>query len=230
MAQKDHNCHDEANTCRPVRVWDGPVRLFHWLLVLFVIVCVTTAKIGGNWMTTHMLSGYFVLALLIFRLVWGVVGGHHARFAAFVRGPGTVLQYTAGFTRSRAPRYLGHNPLGGWSVIAMLAALLLQSSTGLFASDDIFTEGPLYPLVGGATSTMLTRIHHINANGIGILVAVHLAAVLYYLFVKGENLIKSMVTGVKMWRGDVPPCGGNLWIAGLVAAISGALVIFIIGR
>jgi cytochrome b len=114
-------------------------------------------------------------------------------------------------------------------VIAMLAAVLLQSSTGLFASDDILTEGPLYPLVSNAASRLLTRIHHINAVVIGGLVALHLAAVLYYLLVKGENLIKPMFTGLKMWHGEAPPCGGSLWTAALIAAISGALVYLIVG-
>lgn len=214
---------------RPVKVWDVPTRLFHWLLVILVTTCVATAKIGGNLMTAHMLSGYLVLALLIFRLVWGVVGGRHARFTAFVRGPRVVWRHVADFSHSDASRHLGHNPLGAWSVVAMLAVLLLQAATGLFASDDIFTEGPLYPLVGNAASRMLTRIHHMNAIVIGGLVAVHLAAVLYYLLVKGENLIKPMFTGLKMWHGEAPPCGGSLWTAALIAGISGALVYLMVG-
>ncbi|MGD9368885.1 MAG: cytochrome b/b6 domain-containing protein [Desulfobacteraceae bacterium] len=220
---------NNRHTERPVKVWDIPTRLFHWLLVILVMTCVATAKIGGNLMTAHMLSGYLVLALLIFRLVWGVVGGRHARFTAFVRGPRAVWRHVTGFTRMGAPRYLGHNPLGAWSVVAMLAALLLQASTGLFASDDIFTEGPLYALVSNAASRMLTRIHHMNAMVIGGLVAVHLGAVLYYLLVKGENLIKPMFTGLKTWHGEAPPCGGSLWTAALIAGISGALVYLIVG-
>ena len=204
------------------------IRLFHWLLVVLVVTGVATAKVGGNWMTTHMIVGYSVLTLLIFRILWGVVGGHHVRFTAFVRGPTTVWRYATSFTRKDAPRYLGHNPLGAWSVIAMLAVLLLQASTGLFAGDDIFTEGPLYPLVSYDTSRLLTRFHHFNAVIIGILVVVHLSAVLFYLLIKGENLIKPMFTGRKMWHGDAPPCGGNLWIAVLVAGISGAFVYLIV--
>ena len=228
MRQSSKNNNNDRYTERPVLVWDVPTRLFHWLLVILVITSATTAKIGGNLMTTHMLSGYLVLTLLLFRLAWGVVGGHHARFAAFVYGPKTVLRYAARFTRMDAPRYLGHNPLGAWSVVAMLAALVLQVSTGLFASDDIFTQGPLYPLVSNGTSRMLTRIHNINAMAIGGLVVVHIAAVLFYLLVKGENLIKPMFTGLKMWHGEAPPWGGSLWTAALVTGISGALVYLIV--
>jgi cytochrome b len=215
-------------TQRPVKVWDVPIRLFHWLLLIFVVTSVTTAKIGGNLMTMHMFSGYLVLTLLIFRLAWGVVGGHHARFVSFVHGPITVLRYAARLARMDTPRYLGHNPLGAWSVVAMLSVLLVQASTGLFASDDIFTEGPLYPLVSNADSRALTRIHNINFIVIGCLVAVHLAAVLFHLLVKGENLIKPMFTGLKLWHGDAPPCGGSLWTAGLIAGISSAMVYLII--
>ncbi|MGD9222032.1 MAG: cytochrome b/b6 domain-containing protein [Desulfobacteraceae bacterium] len=228
MTQSSQNNNNDRHPQRAVLVWDVPTRLFHWLLVILVTACVTTAKIGGNWMTTHMLSGYLVLALLLFRVVWGVVGGHHARFAAFVYGPRTVLRYAARFARMDAPRYLGHNPLGAWSVVAMLVALALQVSTGLFASDDIFTQGPLYPLVSHDTSKMLTRIHNINAMVIAGLVAVHFSAVMFYLLVKGENLIKPMFTGLKMWHGEVSPCGGSLWAAALAAGISGALAYLIV--
>ena len=211
-----------------VPVWDLPTRLFHWLLVAAVITCVVTAQIGGNWMTTHMFSGYLVLTLIIFRLVWGVVGGYHARFITFVRGPLTVWRYATGMFRSDSPRHLGHNPLGAWSVVAMLAALLLQATTGLFASDDIFTEGPLYPMVSNAVSQTLTRIHRINANVIGAIVAIHVAAVIFYLVVKRDNLIGPMVNGVKTWHGEAPPRGGSLWAAAVIAAASGAVVYWIV--
>ena len=216
--------HDE----RPVKVWDVPTRLFHWLLVILVMTCFTTAKIGVTLMNVQMTSGYLVLTLLIFRIVWGVVGGHHARFVSFVCGPPAVWRYVARIMRIDAPRYLGHNPLGGWSVAAMLAVLLIQASTGLFASDDIFTEGPLYPLVSSAASSTLTRIHNLNATVVGSLTAVHVAAVLFYLFVKGENLIKPMFTGFKLWPGDAPPCGGSLGTAALTAAISGLAVYLLV--
>jgi cytochrome b len=228
MKKSRRNKNTDQRADRSIKVWDVPTRLFHWLLVILVMTSFTTATIGGNLMSTHMVSGYMVLTLLIFRLVWGFVGGHHARFAEFVRGPVTVLRYAAKVTRKGAPRYLGHNPLGAWSVVAMLGALLIQASTGLFASDDIFTEGPLYPQVSNATSSMLTRIHAINANVIGGLVAVHVAAVIFYLLVKGENLIKPMFTGRKLWHGEAPPCGGNLWTAAVVAGISGVLVYLIV--
>ena len=124
---------------RPVRVWDLPTRLFHWLLLFCVVMSFVTGNIGGNAMRYHMLSGYCILALLIFRLIWGFAGSRTSRFAAFVKGPASVLSYMAAVVKENAPRSLGHNPLGGWSVVAMLADLLVQVGTGLFAIDDILT-------------------------------------------------------------------------------------------
>ncbi len=227
MTNQNHN-NGARGPETPVKVWDVPIRLFHWLLVVLVATGITTAKIGGNWMNIHMQAGYIVLTLIIFRILWGVVGGHHARFSAFVHGPTTVWRYANNLFQKDALRYLGHNPLGAWSVIAMLAVLLLQASTGLFASDDIITEGPLYPLVSNETSSLLTRVHNINAVIIGVLVVVHLSAVMFHLLIKGENLIKPMFTGHKMWHGEAPPCGGNLWTAVLVAGIAIACVYLIV--
>lgn len=179
-----------------VRIWDLPTRLFHWTLALLVVFSVATAKIGGNWMHWHMWSGYAILALLVFRLLWGFAGSRYALFAQFVRGPRTVLAYL------RAPqgagrRHPGHNPLGAWSVLALLATLLVQASTGLFANDEIATEGPLSKFVSGATASLMTRIHALNQNVIYALVALHLAAIAYYFFGKRENLVAPMITGFK---------------------------------
>ena len=213
---------------KQVAVWDLPTRLFHWVLAVLVINCVVTAKIGGNFMTYHMYSGYLVLSFLFFRLLWGVLGGYHSKFVNFVRGPSIVLQYAIGLTKKNTPHYLGHNPLGGWSVVAMLLSLLLQAMSGLFASDDIFTEGPLYPLVSNSVSNALTRIHNINAIVIACLIAIHLTAIIFHLVVKHENLIKPMFTGIKIWSGDAPPPGGNLWTATIIFGISLAAVYLIV--
>jgi cytochrome b len=212
-----------------IRVWDLPTRIFHWLMAALVVTSFATGKTGGNWMSLHMLSGYALLSLLLFRLAWGAIGGRYARFASFVRSPSAVWRYWTDLIRDRAPRYLGHNPMGGWSVVAMLAALMLQAVTGLFSTDDIFTEGPLYPLVSKAASDGLTRIHLLNQNIIVILVALHLAAVLFYWIVKKDNLIVPMITGVKAWHQEAPPSGGNLWAAAAAMIAAAACVYFTVG-
>ena len=214
---------------RVVLVWDVPTRLFHWLLVIFVIISFVTAHIGGNAMQYHMWSGFTILVLILFRLIWGVVGSGESRFVSFVKGPSTVSHYARTLLRRDSRPYLGHNPLGGYSIIAMLTALLVQAATGLFANDDIATAGPLFDWVSKLTSDRLTRIHRLNQKIIIALVSIHLLAVLFYFLYKRENLIKPMVTGVKHWRGPEPePATGRTWLAAAIAGLSAFAVYFLL--
>ncbi|TDM08566.1 MAG: hypothetical protein C4K60_03845 [Ideonella sp. MAG2] len=139
----------------PTRVWDLPTRLFHWLLVLAVIGLVITGNVGGNAMVWHARLGVGVGCLLVFRLVWGVVGGRWSRFASFVRSPAALLRYVRGVSEAHEYVHVGHNPLGALSVLALLTVLLVQVSSGLVADDEIAFTGPLISWVSGATSSML---------------------------------------------------------------------------
>lgn len=214
-----------------ILVWDLPLRLFHWLLVLLVFVSVVSARIGGNAMQVHMLSGYTILALVLFRVLWGFLGSTHARFVSFVRGPAAVISYLRGLTRQDAGRHLGHNPAGAWSVILMLAALLTQAATGLFANDDIATEGPLAKLVSKALSDRITGVHHLNIKLLYVLIGLHLSAVAYYFIYKRENLVKPMLTGFKhavTGAGDGAQNQGKLWLAAvLLAACAGSVYLLL---
>jgi cytochrome b len=186
-----------AESTLNVKVWDAPVRLFHWLLVALATVSVSTGYLGGNLMRWHVWSGCGILGLLVFRVLWGFAGSTYARFAHFVRGPGAVREYARELA-SRTPSYtIGHNPLGGWMVIALLASAALQAGTGLFANDDIATEGPLYAKVGKALSDRITAWHDANAVVLLVLVCLHVAAVLFYLWYKRENLLRPMFSGSK---------------------------------
>ncbi len=225
---QDHAIHTNRLSKR-ILVWDLPTRLFHWLLVASVMISFLTGNIGGNAMEIHEWSGFVILSLLLFRLVWGFVGGRQSRFAAFVRGPVAVVRYAAGIVRGDAPRCLGHNPLGGWSILAMLATLLIQALTGLFATDDILTQGPLYPSVSEAVSAYLTRIHRLNQNLIIGLIVVHLLAVVFYLIVKCENLIKPMILGIKDWHESAQPSTANHVLAAAIAGLA-ALAVFLVVR
>lgn len=183
---------------KKVFVWDLPTRLFHWILVILICVSFYTGLTGGlTLMDYHMLSGYGILTLVIFRLAWGFFGTRHARFSGFLYGPRSIFQTTRQLMDRRSEPYVGHNPLGGLSVLAFLVALLVQAGTGLFANDDIFTEGPLTHLVSDATSDQLTEIHEINLWVIGILIGLHLAAISLYELYKGQRLILAMITGKK---------------------------------
>ncbi len=182
-----------------VRVWDLPTRLFHWLLVCCVAGSLITGNMGGLTMTYHEWCGVAILAMILFRIVWGAVGGVHSRFNSFLTGPRVVLDYTRRLFGGESNRYLGHNPLGGWSIITMLASLLIQVCSGLFANDDILTEGPLAFLISNDLSDQLTYLHHANKWILISLLAVHVLAVVFYWFVKRENLVAPMVSGNKKW-------------------------------
>lgn len=210
-------------------VWDLPTRLFHWLLVLLVIVSFATGNIGGNAMQYHARSGFVILALLLFRLVWGVLGSQPSRFKTFLKGPAAVLRYAATTLRREPECHLTHNPLGGWSVAALLTVLLVQAGTGLFANDDIFTEGPLYGWVSKGTSDWITEAHEVNAGIIVALVVLHVAAVLFHLIYKRDNLLVSMLTGDKPCdTTDGPPGMRPRWLAMAAVALAAAAVYLLV--
>jgi len=182
------------------RVWDWPIRLFHWLLVLAIAGLFFTGKQGGNWMQWHEYIGYSVLGLILFRVIWGVVGSYHAKFINFVRGPKTVFAYMKTLNKKDAPsnpKYLGHNPMGALSVIAFLVVIGAQAIFGLFADDDIMLRGPYASMVGSELSSLFTQLHQWNSNLILALIGLHIAAILFYVFIKKDNLIKAMFTGKK---------------------------------
>ena len=197
----------DGTAVREARVWDAPVRLFHWLLLLLLGLSWYTGEVGGlDEMTWHMWSGYAVLALVLARVAWGLVGSTSARFGHFLYGPGEAIRYAAGLARRKPPHYPGHTPLGGWMIAAMLACLLVQTGTGLFANDDIFTEGPLVPWISKDLSDWLTTIHKWNFELLLVLAGVHVAAVAFYAVVLRQNLVKAMFTGRKpLEDGAAPP-------------------------
>lgn len=179
-----------------VRVWDLPTRLFHWLLLACLVALVSTAKVGGNAMEWHFRFGYAALSLLLFRLVWGLVGGQWSRFSSFVYSPVTVMRYLRG--QGQAEHTVGHNPLGAISVFLLLGVLLLQVASGLISDDEIAAAGPFAKFVSDALVRSGTYYHKaIGANIIYGLAALHLAAILFYLLKKGHNLTPSMFHGDK---------------------------------
>jgi cytochrome b len=184
-------------TTEKTRIWDLPLRLFHWLLVGLIGVSLYTGINGGfNEMDYHMLSGYGVLTLVIFRVLWGVVGSTTARFSNFVK-PSRIIAYSRTLLDRDAEDSTGHNPLGALSIVAFLLLLSVQAATGLFANDDIFLEGPLMHLVSDETSDRLTTIHHINVKLLYGLMALHLITIGFYELFKRQRLILPMITGKK---------------------------------
>lgn len=180
------------NSKKRILVWDLPVRVFHWLLVVAFIGLIVTGKIGGNLIEWHGKLGLLVIGLLVFRLVWGLAGSTYARFCQFFPTPGKISAYLRGDWRGH-----GHNPLGALSVFALLGALLFQALTGLVANDDIAFVGPLYNLVGRDLSNLATTWHLIVIDVLIVLVVLHVLAILFYAHVKKDNLVKPMVRGWK---------------------------------
>jgi len=183
-----------------IPVWDLPIRVFHWTVLGLIIGLWLTSQSNLCYdMTWHAYFGYGLLTLILFRITWGIWGNHYACFKQFVCGPKKVIGYVQqNLFKPNPSHYIGHNPLGGWSVLLLLIALLIQAGTGLFANDDLFTEGPLYQLISKDWSDVLTKIHKINFYIILLgLIMLHISAILFYRFVKKENLLLPMITGYK---------------------------------
>ena len=176
-----------------IRVWDLPIRVFHWLLVICIAGSFVTINLGDEFIQWHAYFGYSILTLLIFRIVWGFVGSTHARFTSFLPTKKAIFDYLSG----SSPRVLGHNPIGAISVFALIFVLCVQVFTGLFVDDEVSFQGPLAKYVSGSISSFFSEIHEGNQVVIYTLIAIHIAAIWYYKKFKGENLIKPMINGDK---------------------------------
>jgi cytochrome b len=184
-----------ATTTFTLRIWDLPTRVFHALLAVCVVGLVITGNIGGNAMVWHFRLGYAVFSLLLFRLVWGFIGGHWSRWSQLPLRPQQLWAYVRG--QSDMAHMAGHNPMGSWSVLALLGMLALQVSTGLVSDDEIANAGPLTSLVSGAWVSAATQWHKGWGKAILLgLVMLHLLALIWYRWRKGQALVPAM------WHGD----------------------------
>ena len=208
-----------------IRVWDLPVRLFHWVLVALLLFQVVSGKVGGRLIEWHLYCGYAVFVLVVFRVLWGFAGSSSARFASFLARPAAALRFGMRLVSRRAETYAGHNPLGGWMVVALLVSLALQVGTGLLSNDGIATDGPLAALVSIEVSDRLTELHRWNLWVVVVLAAVHTAAALYHWLVLKEDLIAGMVTGQRQLAGSqAPAVFAGHWRAVLVLGVALAAV------
>jgi cytochrome b len=220
-----------------IRVWDLPVRLFHWTLVILIATSYFSGRAGGDWMKLHFWSGYAILTLLLFRIVWGFVGSTTARFSDFVKGPSAAFRHIAELAGADRPREAGHNPLGGAMVLVLIFAVLAQVVAGLFSADTDtgIVTGPLSGLVADKWIERATAFHTFWVNALLILVGLHVLAAIVYLVWKRQNLIGAMIHGHKPVD-DVVPSGQpapRLYFASAKLAISlliacAAIVYFIV--
>ncbi|SHI27543.1 cytochrome b/b6 domain-containing protein [Ferrimonas marina] len=206
-----------------IRVWDGVVRASHWAIATLIPLCWWTAEQGE--MEWHQTCAYLLLAVILTRTFWGLVGSDTARLAPLVRSPGSVLGYLRQWRGQRQPS-LGHNPAGGYMVLLMLALITAQLVTGLFATDDILTEGPLYGWVSYDTASTLTTLHKRIFDAITIALGLHLLAILVYRL-KGIPLVSAMITGRQRLSAPAPTMR-PIWPAALVFVTSLGAVTYLL--
>lgn len=211
---------------RQVRVWDVPTRIVHWGLAIAFPFSWAAAE-WDNW-PAHRASGYVILGLLIFRVIWGFAGSDTSRFGTFLRGPGAVFTYARSLPSRAASAAYGHNPLGGWSVALMLLALIVQVGLGVVAVDtDGLESGPLADYVSFETGRWASKLHHQLFNVLLALVALHVAAVAFYALWKRRNLVTAMITG-RMTSDEAQPGGfAPASRAVAVAVVAGAIAWFV---
>lgn len=215
------------------RVWDLPLRLFHWLLVLNIAASWYTAENGEEYLNVgdrafayieiHFFLGYLALALVAFRIIWGFVGPKHARFSSFLAGPKKVLAYAGTVLRRDAKPSIGHNPLGGWMVALMLAMVGSQAFTGLFMIDNSDIYPALYHgAISGELGSAFGRFHHVNFDVLLWVISLHVLAILFYAFYKRQNLVRPMITGSK--PAEMVPEAAAIGSSQLLKALIVALV------
>jgi cytochrome b len=184
-----------SESSRTVPVWDAPTRLFHWLVAALVAAAYATWRL--NWMDWHGRIGDALLALLLFRLLWGFFGSETARFSRFLASPRTVMQYLRHWFRREPDRQVGHNPAGGWVVALLLALLLAETLTGLYVANDIADEGPLTEIVPARVADAISAAHAILWDVLLAAIMLHVLAIAAYAAAKGHNLLLPMITGTK---------------------------------
>ena len=210
-----------------VRVWDAPVRIVHWLIVLAVPALWWTGE--HDQLDWHRRVGYALLGLILFRLIWGFVGGSTARFSSFLRGPRAVIAYAGKLRRGEAAVTIGHNPMGALSVVALIGLLAAETTLGLFAVDvDGLEPGPLSRFISFDAGRLAAHWHHWLFNALLGLIGLHLAAITFYAVVKRDNLVGPMLTGARNApRGAEPLIAAPLWRLALALVAAAALAAFI---
>src|SRR5512133_3410581 len=192
-------------TTRAVLVWDLPTRIFHWALVIAVVVSYVTGGEEGFWFVVHTVSGYVVALLLLFRLIWGFWGSAHSRFSDFIYSLGSVGACVRRLVRLEPPKFVGHNPLGGWMVVFLLVVLAANVITGLLSGEERGPGGLLLPLIAAPGEEGLGGIHEVLANVIVVLAFLHILGVAADWLLTRENLLRAMITGKKMLEGKCRP-------------------------
>lgn len=216
-----------------IKIWDIALRIFHWLLVILFCLSAYSAmqdKAFGGYDTMHLLSGISILILVTSRIIWGFVGSSTALFKNFITNPRVLWAYVKNNGHDDSYQWIGHNPLGGWSTMLLLVGLALQACMGLFATDDMFFEGPLYGVVDESMSGSITAWHRKLGFTLIALAIIHVVAIAYYSVIKKANLLHPMITGYKVVQDNFikkdreQPALKSAWFALLIFLIVGLIV------
>ncbi|ACK52043.1 cytochrome B561 [Methylocella silvestris BL2] len=213
------------------RVWDFPVRVFHWTLVGAIVGAFVTNRLGVSYFKYHVWFGYTVLVLVAFRIVWGFVGTKHALFRSFLKGPAATVRYAANLARGSGARFAGHNPLGAWMVILLLGGLGAQAVAGLFSNDEIFNTGPLAGYVTKDLSLLLTSAHRRIFYWIAAAIGLHILAVVIHKRFEQPDIIKAMFTGKKARdnvAADEEIATSRGWLAAILIVSLGAALALVV--
>lgn len=213
---------EQVGVDRRVLVWDLPTRLFHWLVVVLLIGAYVTWRL--NWMDWHVRVGESLLALVLFRVVWGFLGCETARFGRFVAAPTTAARYLAKLFRREPDEQLGHNPAGGWMVVLLLALLLGETLTGIIDNNDVADVGPLTDMMPPWVSNLVTGLHGLLWNALLAAVALHVVAIAFYAVAKGQYLLPPMITGTKQFARSMRPPRRAAPVLALIALSGSAAV------
>jgi len=225
MASESEREHASADA-GVVRVWDAPIRLFHWLIVALVAAAYATWRL--NWMAWHGWIGDALLALLLFRLSWGFFGSETARFSRFLASHRMVVQHLKHALLREPDQQVGHNPAGGWMVLVLLALLFAETLTGLYVANDIADVGPLTEVVPAPVADAIDGAHAVLWDILLAAIALHLLAIAAYAAVKGQNLLRPMITGTKtLPAGARPPRFASAALAAVLFAGSAAAAVLI---
>lgn len=219
------NDHSEP---KQTRVWDIGVRLFHWLLVVLIAFQWLSSEVIDDWMEWHIVGGYCVLGLVIFRVIWGLVGPTYSRFSNALYNPSDIMSYLQTLTDKNAKAFAGHNPLGGLAVLMMMTLLLSQSVSGLFMTDDIFLEGPYYATASEGLKDLMSYLHNQVFDLIFLLIVLHITTVLYYQFYKKQRLINAMFHGNKLVSGYSSISANYLLRLVVIIVLSGLITYLIV--
>lgn len=206
-------------------IWDIPTRLFHWAIVIALCYSWYSMEIEED-LDHHFLSGYIALGLILFRLIWGLIGSRYSKFGSFVYRPSEIVAYAKTFFGRDGGKYAGHNPLGGLSVLVLLLLILIQAGTGMFADDEYYYFAPLNKFVSASAATVITQFHGLNAKFILGFALLHIVAIIFYRLYKREKLAMAMITGRKPDKHDlfesIP--GSRLPLAFILAIVVAAAV------